>query len=173
METKSKTGTSQEDMELAEAIRNSAHQIWKAGLGAFSRAQHEGGDMFSRLVRDGEDLQKRAQGFVADRREDVTDTMTRLVESMGRQASQSWERVEQTVEERVSGVLTRLGVPTKEDIEALSRQIDKLNRNVLALSEKKKPAAKAEPKKAAATRSAPVRSRTTTKKTARQTAGHA
>ena len=33
----------QEEEALARAVRSSAQQIWQAGLGAFAKAQQEGG----------------------------------------------------------------------------------------------------------------------------------
>src|SRR5471032_980086 len=50
-----------EDQQLTEAVRSSAQQIWQAGLGAFAKAQEEGGRVFSRLVKDCTDLQKRTR----------------------------------------------------------------------------------------------------------------
>ncbi len=36
------------DSKLAQTVRESAQQIWLAGLGAFSKAQAEGSKMFDR-----------------------------------------------------------------------------------------------------------------------------
>ena len=38
---------------LGKSITESAQQIWLAGMGAFNRAQAEGGKLFESLVRDG------------------------------------------------------------------------------------------------------------------------
>ena len=40
----------QEEEALSRAVRSSAQQIWQAGLGAFAKAQEEGGRVFSKLV---------------------------------------------------------------------------------------------------------------------------
>ena len=40
--------------QLVTAIRDSATQIWLAGLGAFAKAQKEGGKFFDTLVKEGE-----------------------------------------------------------------------------------------------------------------------
>ena len=47
--------------QLATMIRESANQIWLAGLGAFSMAQKEGSKMFEALVAEGEKAQERAK----------------------------------------------------------------------------------------------------------------
>jgi len=39
--------------QFATAIRDSANQIWLAGLGTFAKAQKEGGKIFEALVKEG------------------------------------------------------------------------------------------------------------------------
>src|SRR5450830_1924599 len=97
-----------EDKELASAVRSSAQQIWQAGLGAFAKAQAEGGREFTRLVRDGSELQKRARQV-----EDATDTVARKAERASRRSSGSWGKLEQVFEERVARALATIGVPVR------------------------------------------------------------
>jgi len=54
---------------LAMMIRESANQIWLAGLGAFSKAQQEGSKMFEALVAEGERVQEPADERLAELRE--------------------------------------------------------------------------------------------------------
>ncbi|MDZ5635169.1 phasin family protein [Janthinobacterium sp. GMG1] len=132
-----------EDKELANAVRSSAQQIWQAGLGAFAKAQEEGGRVFSKLVKEGTEFQKRAEDKVAD----VSDSVSKLADGVGKQASGSWDKLEQVFEERVARALATIGVPTQQDLAALHAQIDALSRQVAALSAKAAPAPK--PKAAA------------------------
>ncbi|MEG0879941.1 MAG: phasin family protein [Janthinobacterium sp.] len=125
-----------EDKELASAVRSSAQQIWQAGLGAFAKAQEEGGRVFSKLVKEGTEFQKRAEDKVAD----VGDSVSKLADGVGKQASGSWDKLEQVFEERVARALATIGVPTQNDIAALHAQIDALSRQVAALSAKAAPA---------------------------------
>lgn len=125
-----------EDKELANAVRSSAQQIWQAGLGAFAKAQEEGGRVFSRLVQEGTEFQKRAEDKVAN----VSGTVGKLADGVGKQASGSWDKLEQVFEERVARALATIGVPTQNDIAALHVQIDALSRQVAALSAKAAPA---------------------------------
>lgn len=134
-----------EDTELASAVRSSAQQIWQAGLGAFAKAQEEGGRVFSRLVKEGTEFQKRAEDKVAD----VSGSVGKLADGVGKQASGSWDKLEQVFEERVARALATIGVPTQQDITALHAQIDALGRQVAALSAKPAPAPKPKPKAAA------------------------
>ena len=125
-----------EDKELANAVRSSAQQIWQAGLGAFAKAQEEGGRVFSKLVKEGTQFQQRAEDKVAD----VSDSVGKLADGVGKHASGSWDKLEHVFEERVARALATIGVPTQHDIVALHAKLDALSAQVAALSQ---PAAKA------------------------------
>ena len=126
---------------LVEAVCSSAHQIWQAGLGAFAKAQEEGDEVFAKLVQEGAQLQKRTKHLAVEKGLGVTDTVTKLAENVGRQASGSWEKLEKVFEDRVSRSLRSLGVPTRDDIMALTRQIEELNKSVATLTGKEAAAA--------------------------------
>lgn len=165
-----------EDTELASAVRSSAQQIWQAGLGAFAKAQEEGGRVFSKLVKEGTEFQKRAEDKVAD----VSGSVSKLADGVGKQASGSWDKLEQVFEERVARALATIGVPTQQDIAALHAQIDALSRQVAALSAKAapaprpkavaRPAVKAAPKAAPKTAPKAVAAKTPAKPAARSAA---
>ncbi len=119
----------QEEEALSRAVRSSAQQIWQAGLGAFAKAQQEGGREFTRLVRDGSELQKRARQV-----EDATDTVARKAERSSRRASGTWGKLEQVFEERVARALATIGVPARSEMEALNHRIEELERMVAELA---------------------------------------
>lgn len=135
-----------DDKQLAEAVRTSAQQIWQAGLGAFAKAQEEGGKVFAKLVREGTELQKRTQKLAEDKVSDVTGTVTKMADNVSKQAAGSWDKLEQVFEDRVSRSLTSLGVPTQKDIQTLTKRVEELSKSVAALSGKKPAATKAAPK---------------------------
>lgn len=151
-----------EDTELASAVRSSAQQIWQAGLGAFAKAQEEGGRVFSKLVKEGTEFQKRAEDKVAD----VSGSVGKLADGVGKQASGSWDKLEQVFEERVARALATIGVPTQQDIAALHAQIDALSRQVAALSAKAAPAPRPKAVARPAVKAAPKAAPKTAPKTA-------
>ena len=55
------------DNQLATTIKDSTQQIWLAGLGAFAKAQQEGGKVFEALVREGQTLQRKGQNAAEER----------------------------------------------------------------------------------------------------------
>jgi poly(hydroxyalkanoate) granule-associated protein len=155
---------------LANAVRTSAQQIWQAGLGAFAKAQEEGGRVFNKLVQEGTEFQKRSRAMAQDRVAGVSDMVDKVADGFGKQASGSWDKLEQVFEERVARALGSIGVPTRKDIEALTRQVDELRelvgqlagqagtpaaRRAVKTAARKPAAKKAAPRKRAAKPSAP------------------
>ncbi|MGB6055573.1 MAG: phasin family protein [Burkholderiaceae bacterium] len=165
-----------DDRQLAEAVRTSAQQIWQAGLGAFAKAQEEGGKVFAKLVKEGTELQQRTQKLAGSKVAGVTDTVTKMADNVSKQASGSWDKLEQVFEDRVSRSLTSLGVPTQNDIQTLTRRVEELSKAVAALSGKKVPAktaarsAKPTVKAAAKTAAKPVAKKAVAKPAAKPAA---
>ena len=118
------------DSELAVKVRESANQLWLAGLGAYSITQAEGEKAFNALVKDGEIVQARTRK-VADK----------TIASVTGKAVDTWGRIEHVVEDGIARSLGRLGVPTKRDINKLSKSVVELSAVVHKLAEEKaKPA---------------------------------
>lgn len=148
MVKKLKSLSTEQDKQLANAVRNSAQQIWQAGLGAFAKAQEEGGKVFSKLVKEGTSLQKRTQKMAEEKVSDVTGTVSKVAEGVSKQASGTMDKLEQVFEERVSRALTSMGVPTQKDIQLLTKRVEQLSKAVAELSGKKSASVKDEEPKA-------------------------
>ncbi|MCP5229757.1 phasin family protein [Accumulibacter sp.] len=123
--------------QLASTVKESAQQIWLAGLGAFAKAQEEGGKVFDALVKEGESIQSKTRK--------VTDQ--KLAEVAGK-ATGTWDRLEQVFEDRVARALGSLGVPSKQDIDSLSKRVVELSAAVQALTDGKPATRSAAPKTA-------------------------
>jgi poly(hydroxyalkanoate) granule-associated protein len=114
--------------QIATAIRDSASQIWLAGLGAFAKAQKEGGKLFEALVKEGEVVQKQAKKSAEDALADVKSS-----------ALKSWDQLEHVFEDRVARALHTLNVPTKKDIDTLSHRVAELTAVTKKLAAPKEP----------------------------------
>lgn len=114
---------------VAANIRESANHIWLAGLGAFAKTQEEGEKLFQSLVKEGEKVEKQAKKIAEARFEEAKG---KVVEFRGK-ASQQFDRLEELFQERVAQVLNRLGVPTQEDIQELTKRVEALNESIMAL----------------------------------------
>lgn len=159
------SGGGKASAQLASTVKESAQQIWLAGLGAFSKAQEEGGKVFEALVKEGVTLQKRTQAAAEEKLTEATSRMSSMATDLSSKASGQWDKLENIFEDRVSRALKKLGVPTARDIDALVDRIDQLQRNVAALQggtparkgAAKRPAGKAAGKTTAARKRAPAR----------------
>jgi poly(hydroxyalkanoate) granule-associated protein len=152
------------DSALAGQVKDSAQQIWLAGMGAFSRAQAEGTKMFETLVKEGATLQKKTQSAAEEKISEVTNKMSSMAGDVQSKAGQHWDKLEGIFEERTAKALKKLGVPSAKDVDALVARIDELSAKVAKMSKATpakaaaktgaKPAAKAPAKRATARRSA-------------------
>lgn len=146
------TGPAKSGAQLADTVKQSAQQIWLAGLGAFSKAQEEGGKVFEALVKEGMTIQRKTQAVAEERITEATSRMANMASDISSKASGQWDKLENIFEDRVSRALKKLGVPTHKDIDGLVARIEELNRNVAKLSRgggAARPAAKKSAKRAA------------------------
>lgn len=144
------------DGQLASAVRDSAQQIWQAGLGAFAKAQGEGGKVFDSLVKEGASLQRKTQGAAEEKFGEVSSRMTKLSNEVQNKAGQQWDRLEAIFEERVAKALGKLGVPSRQEIAALNKRVDALSASAVRTA-KSRPATKAAASRKTAAKTAPVK----------------
>ena len=124
------------DNQLAAAIKESAQQIWLAGLGAFAKTQEEGQKVFQALVKEGTSIQKRTVRVTEERIGDLGGRFAKVAGQFQKQANGTWDRLETVFEERVDRALARLGVPTRKDIATLTKRVEDLTAEVSRLSGK-------------------------------------
>lgn len=122
------------DSALAAQVKDSAQQIWLAGMGAFARAQAEGTKVFEALVREGTTLQKKTQSAAEGKIGEVAGKMSSLAGDVQARAGQGWDRLEGMFEERTAKALSKLGVPSSKDVAALLARVDELSAKVAKLS---------------------------------------
>lgn len=156
---KSKLAEESNDKSLkntAKAIMEQAEQIWLAGLGAFAKAQEQSGKVYETLVKEGAALEKATRKLTGSKVEEVRGMVEKSVSQVKERATDTWDRLEQVFENRVSKALGTLGIPGREELEQLAKRVDELSKAVRALDAgnraqaAKKPVAKAAAPKAAA-----------------------
>lgn len=143
-----------DNAQMHAHLRDSARQIWMAGLSAFAKAQAGGNKVFEALMKEGESLQSQTRQAAREQ-----------VEEIAARASGTWDKLEQVFETRVAKALHSLGVPTHDDIERLSQRVAELTALVEGLRASESAAAPETAPKAA-----PKAARTTVRKTVRKTA---
>ena len=153
---KKKSSAASTSAPLSSSVKDSAQQIWQAGLGAFTRAQAEGSKAFEALVKEGMAMQRKTQAAAEEKISEATTRMSSMATDISSKASGQWDKLETIFEDRVAKAMNKLGVPSAKDVSALIQRIESLTQEVQKLSGKSaasKTAAK--PTTAAAKKAAP------------------
>lgn len=167
----------------SDALKERAHKVWLAGLGALAVAEQEGGKLFGQLVEKGTALEKRGKPVVdklvkqaSDRAADVRKKAGSRVEKVGDEAKAGWSKVESAVDEKVTSALHRMGIPTRKEIEELSKRVEMLTAKLDGKGTRRKASKKTarkstrKPAKKAAGKTARKPAKKTTRKPAKKAA---
>lgn len=136
-----------------------SRQIWLAGLGAYAKMGKEGAKLFETLIRDGEEAEKAARSEI-DKQVDVlkarvgkakadadpVETAKAKVDKSRGKLLGRWGELESVFDKRLNTAISRLGVPSRDEIKELEDKVDALSRSVLELIKGKRPPAKVAPK---------------------------
>ena len=149
MSSKKKTEKSS-NVVVAE-IEKYSRQIWLAGLGAYSKVSKDGSKLFDSLVKDGEKVQKVAKTEVDKQveavKESVESAKTRVSGVKGK-ALGKWNELEEAFDKRLNSAISRLGVPSRNEVKALQDQVESLTAQIEKLTGTTVAAAKPAAKKA-------------------------
>jgi poly(hydroxyalkanoate) granule-associated protein len=107
-----------------------AQALWLAGLGAFSIAQKQGGDLFAGLIAEGKDLQARAVKLKQNLRTTARAQIKQAIAPLRSRAKYDAKKLAAGVQHSVAAVLARLGIPSKADVEELTQRVAALSRRL-------------------------------------------
>ena len=142
-----------------------------AGLGALSDAQKKGAERFDSLVKEGEKFRKKATSRTESLIDDVQDAIRDMAGDAQSRAEGLLDQVrdksqlsklQSAFDTRVADAMDRLNVPSKNDIDAINK---KLNKIIRLLDEQGKPAAKKKATRKRATKKPATRKKAATRKT--------
>lgn len=103
-------------------LKESAHEIWLAGLGAFALAGEEGSRVFRSLVKKGEGLEKTNKARI--------NKLAERADDMRVDARSAVAKLATPIEAGMTNAMHRLGVPTRKEIATLTRRVEELTRVV-------------------------------------------
>ena len=135
MSSKKKTETSS-NVVVAE-IEKYSRQIWLAGLGAYSKVSKDGSKLFDNLVKDGEKAEKIAKTEVDKQVEVVkesVETAKARVSGVKGKALGKWNELEEAFDKRLNSAISRLGVPSRNEVKALQDQVETLTAQIEKLT---------------------------------------
>lgn len=110
------------DKKVQDELKDAAHKIWLAGLGAMSMAEEEGSKLFKNLVEKGETYEGRA----GEKYGEVRDKVGQAADKAREKAEATWDKVEERIETAMAAALRRVGVPDREQIADLTRRVEEL-----------------------------------------------
>jgi len=116
-------------------IKDAAHKVWLAGLGALSTAGKEGEKMFHTLVERGQRAEKKVNVPL----DKAGARMRVTVKELRGRAGEKLDGLQSTIDDGVHAAMKRLGVPSRDEIDALQERVEQLTRE---LAGKKKVAKK-------------------------------
>lgn len=122
--------------DLGAGVKESAQQIWLAGLGAFAKAQEEGSKVFDTLVKEGASMQRKTQAAASEKMTQATSKMERMATDISSRASGQWDKLETIFEGRVAKAMNKLDVPSAANIDALNARIEDLERKLSRMAAK-------------------------------------
>ena len=157
---KEDTKMAKKKKEVQQDIMESAHKVWLAGLGAVAMAEQEGGKFFYNLLEKGQKLEGKSRKQVEKAKGTVSGMKT-VAESY-------WETFGRTIDDQMTAVIHRIGVPTKDEIETLTKKVENLTVAVDNLRTKGAAKPKATRARKPAAKKATTKKATTKKATAKK-----
>ncbi|KQQ53973.1 poly(hydroxyalkanoate) granule-associated protein [Pseudomonas sp. Leaf127] len=118
-------------------IEKYSRQIWLAGLGAYSKISNDGSKLFETLVKDGEQAEKQTQAQAEQKLEEVKDGVRAGKSRVGDVkdlALGKWSELEGAFDKRLNSAISRLGVPSRSEVESLHDKVDRLTRQIEQLT---------------------------------------
>ncbi len=103
--------------DLTSDVKDATRKVWLAGLGALAAAEEEGSKVFKTRVKRGADFESRNRPKV-----------NRTVKSARGKVKNAWNKVGNSFDAQVASVLSRLGVPTRDEINTLNRRLDRMEK---------------------------------------------
>lgn len=127
-----------------DRLLETVHQVWLAGIGAVAKARKKSPKLFEELVKEGArvqvpDLDSAQEAFLHAFAKAKTKVGARVGETRG-QVADTMANLEKIFQTRVHRALKQLGVPSADEVAALSRRVDKLNTNIDKLAGTRGPA---------------------------------
>ena len=110
---------SEEATEASNALLSGLRRVLMAGVGAVALTQEQIEDFVGKLVERGEIADGDARKLVSD-----------VIDRRKKTLQESSKRAEEGVDRRIEGLLARMNIPSKSEIEILSEKISVLSRKV-------------------------------------------
>ena len=132
--------------EAAGDVQDAVQKVFLAGLGALALAEEEGSKTFNKLVKRGKKVELPGLGMdrvraireqIGGEAEKATDAVKDRVQDARYVAGETADKAETQLSDAVSGVMKRLGVPTRTEISELTASVERLTSQIERLKEER------------------------------------
>ena len=108
-------------------VKQYTRKAWLAGLGAYVKAGQEGYDYFKELVKTGETVEKNGKQIVSEKVDAVNERIDGVKNDAVEAVESRLDQVEHAFDKRVARALNRVGMPSRQDLDALSERLEQLS----------------------------------------------
>lgn len=123
-DTQTETKKTFEDMQKEWAERG--RDVWLAGLGALATVEEEGSKLFARLVERGKEYESLSAKQIKELTERVSEQQKKAI----KQAEETTTAAQSAFANTVDKAFERFGVPTRSEVNDLSKKVDKLSKQI-------------------------------------------
>ncbi|MGB5163383.1 MAG: phasin family protein [Thermoanaerobaculia bacterium] len=138
--------------KLQDELFESTRRIWLAGLGTLSVVEEESTEIFDQLIKKGRLVEEKSRQRMSKTKAEIESGTEELSEELA-----------EKLDRQVSGVLQKLGVPSRAQVQDLTQRVEQLSEQVDRL-------APAQPVKKSSTGAGTTKTTKTTAKTKQATA---
>lgn len=112
-------------------VEEYSRKIWLAGLGVYSKIDTDGSKLFDSLVKDGEKAEKLTK--TSEPKAAKSSTRSK-VDDVKELALGKWGELEEAFDKRLNSAISRLGVPSREEVKALHAKVETLTKHIEKLT---------------------------------------
>ena len=131
MAAKKPAAPAKESHSWVGKVEEYSRKIWLAGLGVYSKIDTDGSKLFDSLVKDGEKAEKLTRA--AEPKSTKSATRSK-VEDVKELALGKWGELEEAFDKRLSNAISRLGVPSRDEVKVLQAKVETLTKHIEKLS---------------------------------------
>ena len=126
-----KKPTAQQSPSWVGKVEKYSRKIWLAGLGVYSKIDTDGSSLFDSLVKEGEKAEKLTKA--AEPKTAKSSTRSK-VDDVKELALGKWSELEEAFDKRLNSAISRLGVPSSEEVKALHAKVETLTQHLEKLT---------------------------------------
>lgn len=126
-----KKPAAQQSNSWVDKVEEYSRKIWLAGLGVYSKVDTDGSKLFDSLVKEGEKAEKLTKAAAP---KSTKSSARSKVEDVKDLALGKWGELEEAFDKRLSKAISRLGVPSRDEVKALHAKVETLTKHIEKLT---------------------------------------